>query len=353
MSHKKALSMLLGLMLLFLLCACGASSAPSAAGTAEPDETETLRTRIAALRREGETPAIEHVGGLDYDPWYPEHAEEIESLAEELAALDEEQLAAIPESSLVADAQAVLATARRAEKRAAALEELEGDWLWLSCMDSHVFEPFDRGPLELPDDQVVWNQDSDTIRSVKADFQLVHDEDIPLLLIKQIPGQDVLLIRERDFESWFDRHFVAVELTEENFWDWFEDWEMIEVDTASGKLDSGLRMLRVHGLEQGLVLLGYSDDFSVKLTIDPGFETLSIELESPVGFSVGSHIPRTLSVDQITGTLYFVRQDYVSGNEIKEYPDITARYITLQDGSEWQSGVKFDYVTVDYAYWMY
>ena len=99
MSHKKVLSMLLGLMLLFLLCACGASSAPSAAGTAEPDETETLRTRIAALRREGETPAIEHVGGLDYDPWYPEHAAEIESLAEELAALDEEQLAAIPESS--------------------------------------------------------------------------------------------------------------------------------------------------------------------------------------------------------------------------------------------------------------
>lgn len=376
---KRWIAVVLLVLLCALLCACGESAAkPEPDGDAAPPEeieaaaegeaaaeesysVEDVRAMIDALQPVGEIEGKTTADGTIYFPWYLERAGEIEAAEAAVAALPEEQRAQLDNLPALYYARASLDTARQG---AAQADELAGireaemarfntEWISLSCRGFHAFEPFATESYQRTEDAVSWSEDGEKIVWF-AGGRVIDDDGIPLIVNDQNPDSYTIMIRSQDYDAWFDRHFVAVELTEENVSEWIGEYTRLGDTLENGKAvpNSGVYAFRSLAYDQGLVYLGSSPDFSLEFTVETKIATFTNTQETPFALQV-SEGQFVATLREVQGTIYFVRDDYVAANEVTQVGELTARVVTLKDGSRWITEVRWETVDADYADWIY
>ena len=297
---KRSIALLLTIAMLFTLCSCGNSAAET-----------------------GSTAASQTASG-----------------PEPVKAEDPAQPAGSAEKTEQPD---------NSDEREALLQSLNGDWISLynrmNDLDDEVLTI-----SGLTEDKVTFSESGDRIEAIYGDSKVIDADGIPLLSYAY-----TYYIKEQDYQTYFDSHFVKVEITGDNIGDYLGDFVKIGYLTDDwGEIEEKGPVYRFvsRPYEDGLVFLS-AKDFKMEVNYRRSGEEYTWDYDTPYdcivlwdNFLLESEF---VSFGRAKGTLLFARADYVADNLID--PKTDTRLVRLKDGQVFQNFFSlFDYSksTVDY-----
>ena len=169
--------------------------------------------------------------------------------------------------------------------------------------------------------------------------RLALSEDAEGVRLRGVDSASDIYVRDEDYEAIHDSMFLTVELTKENFFDYFGPLQQVGYETDEfGKKTYPVWFTPSLAAENGLYVWDVSDDFALQYTCIFKDKWGSDELpltEKNVPFSITSG-PNTSNIKfkeikQIKGTVTFIRQEFVASNTFDA--DHHARVLVLKDGT--------------------
>ena len=342
---KKLTALLLALVMTLSLCACGESA-----------ELKSVREQIAAI---GEV-------GLDSEAAIAAAEEAYRALSEEDKAKVDNYTELLAARETYDAAVQAAREASAAAERAAAQKALAGKWV---DVYSKVQLYMSSSPLILNEDGSVvtdtltyeWSL-SDDGRSISLGYGgtallllNIVDEDGITALVNTFPNSSSnVYVREEDFQTFFDRRFVAVELSPENVGEYFGEFVRVGdwLDEFGDPIkDYGAYAFRSAAYERGLVYMGCSQDLAVEWTSKTRWgEDQSCLVSDPFTPQYLSEPVSFVSFGRVKGTLYYAKAEYVAENGLEpwEGQPYPFRVIRFTDGTcfgfngWWQSAADYD-----------
>ncbi|MBQ7801482.1 MAG: hypothetical protein IJ375_04055 [Oscillospiraceae bacterium] len=370
---KRALSLLLVLMMLLSLCGCKSEEAKNAEaligaiGEVTLDSEAAILTAeeaYAALSQEDQA-SVENLTVLTdarvaYDILNAEGLisaiGEITLDSEAAIAAAEEACAAVADVSRISN-YAELTAARAAYEAAAAYEEFRQSLVsvWVNEVTGDGVEPIaledtDHEPVvtsfELREDGVflsdyyggegaVWtlSEDMTAVTVEGGDIEPITFE------VRQEDGFDKLAgelegigafpyVRQEDYEAAYSAKYVTVELTDENVHDYIGDAVNIGQIVGQGGKTFHYFVFATPVYDDGLVYLGC--DCRVQMTANYGGTTINFANSFPVFIGFDRSTTNLKLTGSASGKMYYVKADHVAENYIAEDG---VRTLVLTDGT--------------------
>ena len=180
----------------------------------------------------------------------------------------------------------------------------------------------------------------------KTIVDIVQDGDYTKL---SIPELHLNFLRSRELESYIEDRFVFVDISLDNVSDYIGRAVNVGIilDEKDRPTKESAWVLPSPAYSEGLVYYGRSEDFSIVLQNDAtGSRSVTIPYDT-LALVTGASFGRIM---QATGTLVFIRQQYVEENRMT---DARTRTLTFTDGTTHTTSLTWYSDLADYSDWRF